>query len=110
MIRFGEAFGANRSTFAGLAGMGDLITTCCSPHGRNRHVGERLGKGEPLQQILDSMNSVAEGVTTTRSVYEIAKQQNIDMPITRSIYRVLFEGLDPAVATSELMMRPSRPE
>jgi glycerol-3-phosphate dehydrogenase (NAD(P)+) len=110
MTRFGEAFGASRSTFAGLAGMGDLITTCCSPHGRNRHVGERLGKGEPLQQILDSMNSVAEGVTTTRSVYEIAEQQNIDMPITRSIYRVLFEGLDPAVATSELMMRPSRPE
>ena len=110
MTRFGEAFGANPSTFTGLAGMGDLITTCCSKHGRNRHVGERLGKGETLQQILDAMNSVAEGVTTTRSVYEIAEQQDIDMPITRSIYRVLFEDLDPAVATSELMMRPSRSE
>ena len=110
MTRFGQAFGADPSTFPGLAGMGDLITTCCSKHGRNRHVGERLGKGESLQQILDDMNSVAEGVTTTRSVFEIAERENIDMPITRSVYRVLFENLSPAVATGELMMRPPRPE
>lgn len=110
MTRFGIAFGADTATFSGLAGMGDLITTCCSPHGRNRHVGEQLGQGRTLDEIQDSMNSVAEGITTTRSVYEIAESKKIEMPITQSIYRVLFEGLDPATATTELMMRPSRSE
>jgi glycerol-3-phosphate dehydrogenase (NAD(P)+) len=90
--------------------MGDLITTCISPHGRNRRVGERLGKGEQLSEIVASMQGVAEGVTTTRSVHELAESQGIDMPITTEIYRVLFEGKSPHEATDALMLRPSRHE
>lgn len=110
ITRFGEACGAERETFAGLAGMGDLITTCISPYGRNRMVGERLGKGETLSQILESMDAVAEGVTTTKSVYEFAEKKEIDMPITREVYRVLFEDFPPAQATEALMMRPQKHE
>ena len=110
ITRFGRAFGAERSTFHGLAGMGDLITTCVSPHGRNRAVGIRLGKGETLDQILTSMASVAEGVTTTKSVYDLARQKQIDMPITKEIYRVLFEGKSPFAATDTLMGRPPKEE
>ena len=106
MTRFGLAFGAERSTFSGLAGMGDLITTCVSPHGRNRAVGERLGRGETLTEILADMSSVAEGVTTTRSVYDLALQKQIEMPITEQIFRVLFEGKSPLEATDTLMGRP----
>lgn len=104
------ALGAERSTFYGLAGMGDLITTCISPYGRNRMVGERLGKGESLQEILDSMDAVAEGVTTTRSVYELAERKGLDMPITCEVYQVLFEGKSPGEATDALMARPPRRE
>ncbi len=110
ITRFGTSLGAEAVTFAGLAGMGDLITTCISPYGRNRMVGERLGKGESLQQILESMDAVAEGVTTTRSVYEMAEQREIEMPITTEVFRVLFEGKSPAEATDSLMMRPPRGE
>lgn len=110
ITRFGRAFGAERSTFYGLAGMGDLITTCVSPHGRNRHVGIRLGRGETLDDILASMASVAEGVTTTQSVYELAAQRQIEMPITNEIYRVLFEGKSPLEATDTLMGRPPKGE
>lgn len=108
--RFGVACGAEKLTFSGLAGIGDLITTCNSPYGRNRNVGERLGRGETLSQILDSMDAVAEGVTTTRSVYEMAEKQGIDMPITKEVYRVLFEDLSPKQATETLMMRPPKDE
>jgi glycerol-3-phosphate dehydrogenase (NAD(P)+) len=110
ITRFGRAFGAERSTFYGLAGMGDLITTCVSPHGRNRYVGERLGRGESLDETLASMASVAEGVTTTKSVYELAAQRRIEMPITTEIYRVLFEGKSPLEATDALMGRPPKGE
>jgi glycerol-3-phosphate dehydrogenase (NAD(P)+) len=110
ITRFGRAFGAERSTFYGLAGMGDLITTCVSPHGRNRRVGERLGRGETLDAILGSMASVAEGITTTKSVYELAVQKQIEMPITKEIYRVLFEGKSPLDATDTLMGRPPKGE
>jgi glycerol-3-phosphate dehydrogenase (NAD(P)+) len=102
--------GAETLTFAGLAGMGDLITTCISPYGRNRMVGERLGKGETLEQILDSMDAVAEGVTTTRSVFELAEKKDIEMPITTEVYRVLFDGKSPEEATNSLMLRPPRGE
>jgi glycerol-3-phosphate dehydrogenase (NAD(P)+) len=108
--RFGVALGAEPDTFAGLAGTGDLITTCISQYGRNRQVGERLGKGESLQSILDSMEAVAEGVSTTRAVYELAEQKGIDMPITTQVYHVLFEGLSPQMATDRLMSRPTREE
>jgi glycerol-3-phosphate dehydrogenase (NAD(P)+) len=110
ITRFGVAMGAEALTFSGLAGMGDLITTCISQYGRNRMVGERLGKGESLEKILDSMDAVAEGVTTTRSVFELAEQKGIEMPITAEVYRVLFENKSPAEATDSLMLRPPRNE
>lgn len=110
MTRFGVTHGAEAVTFSGLAGLGDLITTCVSPYGRNRRVGERLGKGETLDQIQADTNSVAEGVWTTRSVYELSEQQSIPMPIATEVYQVLFEGKSPAAATESLMMRPPRPE
>ena len=108
--RFGVTLGAEPETFAGLAGIGDLITTCISPYGRNRQVGERLGKGETLEQILSSMDAVAEGVSTTHAVQQLADQRGIDMPITSQVYRVLFEGVSAEEATDNLMNRPPREE
>ncbi len=110
MTRFGLAQGAEAATFSGLAGMGDLITTCISPYGRNRRVGERLGRGESLDEILESTIAVAEGVTTARSVFELAQQNDIDMPITSEVYKVLFEDKLPEEATNSLMLRPPRDE
>lgn len=110
MTRFGEACGADAATFAGLAGIGDLITTCVSPYGRNRRVGERLGRGETLDEILADMPAVAEGVTTARSVDALARKQGIDMPITREVTAVLFEGKQPEEATDTLMLRPPKAE
>ena len=110
MTRFGSALGADKSTFFGLAGLGDLITTCVSRHGRNRGVGERLGLGQTLPDILASMTAVAEGVTTARSIHELARQKRIDMPITREVFAVLFESKPPAAATESLMQRPPRGE
>jgi len=110
MARFGAALGADPTTFSGLAGIGDLITTCVSPYGRNRGVGERLGKGESLAEIEGSMEAVAEGVTTTRGIVELAEQQQIEMPIAREVYAVLFEGKLPRTATDDLMSRPPRSE
>lgn len=108
--RFGEAFGAEASTFAGLAGIGDLITTCISPYGRNRMVGERLGKGEKLKEILATMTAVAEGVSTTKAVYDLAERKGIEMPITTEVYQVLFEEKSPLEATTDLMLRPPKEE
>lgn len=110
MTRFGLRFGAEAATFSGLAGMGDLITTCVSNYGRNRRVGERLGRGEALAQILAGMDAVAEGVTTARSVYEISEQEGIETPIISEVYRVLFEQKSAADATNSLMLRPLRAE
>jgi glycerol-3-phosphate dehydrogenase (NAD(P)+) len=110
ITRFGTALGAESLTFAGLAGMGDLITTCISRYSRNRHVGERLGGGETLEQILASMDAVAEGVTTTKSVFEFAEVKDVAMPITAEIYSVLFEDKSPVEATNTLMLRPPRDE
>ena len=110
MTRFGTSLGAEAQTFTGLAGMGDLITTCASPYSRNRKVGERLGAGETLEEILESMDAVAEGVLTTRSVHELAEQRGIEMPITAEVFSVLFEDKRAAEATNSLMMRPPRDE
>ncbi len=106
MVRFGSALGARPATFFGLAGLGDLITTCSSRHSRNRAVGERLGQGEQLEQIERSMAAVAEGIATARSVFQLAVDQGIEMPIAEQVYRVLFEGRSPREATLELMNRP----
>jgi glycerol-3-phosphate dehydrogenase (NAD(P)+) len=110
MTRFGVALGAVPETFTGLAGLGDLVTTCVSRHGRNRHVGERLGRGERLADILGSMAMVAEGVYTTRSVHERALQLGLDMPITTEVFRVLYEDKPPRAAVTDLMMRRPRGE
>lgn len=110
MARFGVALGGEQQTFFGLAGLGDLITTCTSPHGRNRHVGFLLGQGRTLADILASMKKVAEGVNTTRSVHRRAERMGIDMPITSEVYRVLYEDKDPATAVRDLMLREPRHE
>lgn len=110
ITRFGVALGAHRETFVGLAGMGDLITTCISRHGRNRAVGEALGRGKPLSEILAGMQAVAEGVWTCRAVNQLADEKNLDLPITREVYRVLFENKSPLEAVNELMLREPKSE
>jgi glycerol-3-phosphate dehydrogenase (NAD(P)+) len=110
MARFGVALGAEHATFFGLAGLGDLITTCSSRHGRNRHVGERLGRGEKLADILAGMSMVAEGVYTARSVHDKAARMGVEMPITTEVYRVLYEGKDPLTAVNDLMLREPKGE
>jgi len=110
MNRMGVALGAQPNTFAGLSGMGDLIVTCMSRHSRNRHVGEEIGKGRKLQDILNEMVMVAEGVQTTVSAYELAKIKQVEMPITEQIYLTLFEGKSPHQAMLDLMTRRSKEE
>jgi glycerol-3-phosphate dehydrogenase (NAD(P)+) len=110
IARCGVALGAELQTFWGLAGMGDLITTCMSRHGRNRLVGERLARGERMPDILASMSMVAEGVYTARSVHDRAAQMGISMPITTEVYRVLYETKDPRLAVNDLMLRAPKSE
>jgi glycerol-3-phosphate dehydrogenase (NAD(P)+) len=110
MTRFGTQLGAESATFSGLAGLGDLITTCFSPYGRNRKVGERIGRGETLAEIQSSMQSVAEGIPTSRSVYELACKLGAEMPITSEVFHILFENKPPLEAAMNLMMRPSKIE
>jgi len=105
ITRLGITLGAQRATFSGLSGMGDLVVTAFSPHSRNRQVGERIGKGETLQDILAGMEMVAEGVETTRSIHELTQKHNIEMPICEQIYKVLFEHVAPRQGILELMGR-----
>jgi len=99
----GVALGANPLTLSGLAGLGDLITTCASPLSRNHYVGVELAKGRPLDEILESMTGVAEGVSTTLAVWNLASEKGLAMPITEVIYRVLYEGADVHQSATELM-------
>lgn len=92
LTRLGIAMGGKKSTFSGLAGMGDLVATCSSTKSRNHHVGFQIGQGKSLEQIIGEMNEVAEGVKTAKVVKELAKEYNIDMPIAEEIYKVLYEG------------------
>ena len=92
LTRLGTAMGGKRRTFAGLAGMGDLVATCSSAKSRNRHVGFQLGKGKKLEQIIEEMSEVAEGVKTAKVVMELAKDYNVHMPISEEVYKVLYEG------------------
>jgi glycerol-3-phosphate dehydrogenase (NAD(P)+) len=110
MVRLGRKMGADPLTFSGLSGIGDLITTCISRHSRNRYVGEQLGRGRKLADVLGSMSMVAEGVKTTRSAYELAKIHNVEMPITTQMYNILFEDKEPARAVGDLMARSPKPE
>jgi glycerol-3-phosphate dehydrogenase (NAD(P)+) len=110
ITRLAVAMGAQSDTFRGLAGLGDLITTCVSPEGRNRSVGEQIGKGKALKDILDKMDSVAEGVPTTRAVMELARKYNVEMPITQAVHSVLFEGQDVIFALTDLMTRDPKAE
>lgn len=110
ITRLGVAMGAKPSTFAGLAGMGDLITTCMSRHSRNRFVGEEIGKGKSLARIQSEMVMVAEGVATTESAWELGQRFGVDMPITAEIYAALFKDKTPQEAVRDLMARPPKPE
>jgi glycerol-3-phosphate dehydrogenase (NAD(P)+) len=106
MARFGRARGAQAETFFGLAGVGDLITTCCSKHSRNRAVGEAIGRGRSLEEVLGGMNAVAEGVWTTKALFgPEAELRGQTLPIANEVHAVLFEGKDPREAVLDLMRR-----
>jgi len=110
LARLGVAMGGNALTFAGLAGMGDLIATCMSKLSRNRHVGEELGKGRKLADVIAEMNMVAEGVKTAKPVVSLAERFGVDVPISGVVCRVLYEDLSPADAVTDLMLRPPMAE
>ena len=105
MTRLGVRMGANRETFYGLSGVGDLILTCTGGLSRNRQVGERIGKGEKLQDIIDSMKMVAEGVKTSRATLMLSRRVDIEMPIAEEINKVLFDDKPPHKAVMDLMTR-----
>jgi glycerol-3-phosphate dehydrogenase (NAD(P)+) len=110
LTRLGMALGGQALTFAGLAGMGDLVATCTSPQSRNRYVGERLGRGEALNDIIAQMKMVAEGVKSVPAVMELAADLGIEMPITHEVHRVLYEGGTPRQAFRGLLRRESGAE
>ncbi len=110
IARLGAAMGAKRETFAGLTGIGDLVVTCLSRHSRNRHVGEKIGQGQTLDQVLSDMVMVAEGVRTTRAAVQLGRERGIELPIIESVYQILFENQDPREAINQLMTRPLRQE
>lgn len=108
--RLGEALGAKPDTFLGLAGVGDLVTTCTSPLSRNHTLGEALGRGETLDAALERIGMVVEGVSTARAGRELARRHGIEMPITEQVCRILFEGVSAAEALHDLMTRPLKEE
>jgi len=110
ITRLGVAMGAKAETFAGLAGVGDLVTTCISPVGRNRSFGEAVGRGAEVAQALSAAKGVVEGVATTASVVELAAKFAVEMPITRAVYDVLFRDKRPGEAIASLMTRPMKAE
>jgi glycerol-3-phosphate dehydrogenase (NAD(P)+) len=110
ITRLGQAAGGRAETFAGLAGVGDLVTTCISPLGRNRSFGEAIGRGLSVEQALAQVRGVVEGVATTLSVVELARRFGVEMPITQAIHEVLFRGKAPAEAIADLMKRPLKSE
>jgi len=110
MMRLGRKMGAKDSTFSGLAGIGDLITTCISRHSRNRRMGELIASGLSLKDALSKMTMVAEGVETARSAYALSQKIGIEMPITTEVYKALFDGKPIKEAVRDLMMRETKPE
>ena len=110
ITRLGMALGAKGETFSGLAGVGDLVVTCLSRHSRNRRVGEAIGRGERLDEVLSKLGMVAEGVRTTRAAVDLGRELGVELPIIEMVHRVLFEGHDPREAIQMLMTRPPRAE
>jgi len=110
ITRLGAAMGAKRATFAGLSGIGDLITTCVSPHGRNHRCGFEIGRGKTLQQFLASTEQAIEGVWTCIAARQLAARHGVEMPITEQVDRVLFRHKPPRAAVHDLMLRRTRPE
>ena len=103
--RFAMAYNAQETTFYGLAGIGDLMTTISSDYSRNRYVGEQLAMGNNIDSITNNMTNVAEGINTTKAIYSISLSKNIEMPITSMVYQIIFENLSPMDAFSALMDR-----
>ncbi len=110
MTRIGLKLGGKAETFAGLAGMGDLVLTCTGDLSRNRSVGIELGKGRKINEILDGMQMVAEGVKTTLSAYQLAEKLGVEVPIIEQMYLILYRDKDPRQAVTDLMMRDLKSE
>jgi glycerol-3-phosphate dehydrogenase (NAD(P)+) len=110
LTRLGVALGGQPLTFSGLAGMGDLVATCISTQSRNRYVGEQLGKGRTIEDIIGEMNMVAEGVKTSRAVVDLAARHGIEMPIAEQVVAVLYEGKAAADIVPSLMQRVAKSE
>jgi len=110
MVRLGVAAGGQKETFIGLSGVGDLMVTCGSQHSRNRGVGERLGKGETMQEIESSMTMIAEGVFNSKTAKNLADHLSVEAPITQEVYRIIYEGISPAECMETLLSRDPKPE
>jgi len=110
ITRLGVAMGARQQTFAGLTGLGDLVTTCISPKGRNRSFGERVGRGQTVNQAQRATESVVEGIATCKSVVALAGRHNVEMPIAQAVYEVLFENKPVQTAIADLMKRRLKAE
>ena len=110
ITRLGKKLGAKPSVFWGISGLGDLVTTCFSPYSRNRSVGEQIGKGKKLTEVITKMEMVAEGIETVKSAYKLSKKLDVEMPITREIYAVLYQDKSPKEAVAALMRRPLKSE
>lgn len=108
--RLGSAMGAKKTTFSGLSGLGDLVTTCISPYSRNRSIGEQIAKGKKITYIKKHMRMVAEGVPTTKSAYLLSIKYKVDMPITKQVYQVIYKNKSPLKAVEELMTRKKKEE
>jgi glycerol-3-phosphate dehydrogenase (NAD(P)+) len=110
ITRLGVKMGADPMTFLGLAGLGDLVLTCCGDLSRNRTVGIKLGQGKKLKDILEEMNEVAEGVKTSKSAYQLSKRLSVEMPITEEVYKMLYEDKEPGEVVRYLMGRDLKRE
>lgn len=110
MARLGQAMGAKAKTFFGLTGLGDLVTTCVSPKSRNRGVGEALGRGHKIRDILSKMSMVAEGVETVKAVYKLSKKYRVSMPISTEVYNIIYKNKKPRQAVQDLMTRSAKAE
>ena len=110
LVRLGEAVGANTCTFRGLAGMGDLIVTCTSKHSRNRSLGEGIARGDTLEGYQERTKMVVEGALACNSIYQLAQEKGVEMPITQMVYQVLYEGVDPEAAVNIILARPAGKE